>query len=371
MVRRLLRAAASGVPFEEMGIVLPRPETYAPLFTDLLTRLGIPHRLHPSLPLRFGRAARSLLLLFRCRGLERPAVLEFLTFAPVPFEALLGADVAVGPSRWDEISREAGIVSGLSRWIVGLRAWAEAERDAAATEADAERRERRLRQAGDADALLHVVEILSATLEGLSGEAPWPEWVERLRTVCDQWLGPERDREALLDLVADLGALGSVSSRAPWEEVEQVLEARLEWERLPAEPPASGAVHVGALDAMAGLPFRVLAITGLVEGGYPGVFRQDPFLLDTERTALAAPADAVPLQARRRDPTRTPASDEARSRGPRLAPFRPRRAARAVRRAARAEPPARHGPRRCRPARTGCSRRGASSIARSRRPVSA
>jgi hypothetical protein len=85
LVRRLLREAARGVPFEEMGVILPRPEDYAPLVTDLLERLAVPHRLHPSLPLRCGRSARSLLLLFRCRGLGRRAVMEFLTFAPVPF----------------------------------------------------------------------------------------------------------------------------------------------------------------------------------------------------------------------------------------------------------------------------------------------
>jgi RecB family exonuclease len=130
------------------------------------------------------------------------------------------------------------------------------------------------------------VELLAATLDGLAGEATWAEWVERLRTVVDQWVGPERDREALLEVIADLGGLGSVSARAPWDEVEQVLEARLEWERLPLEPLEGGAVHVGALDAMAGLPFRVVAIPGLVEGGYPGVFRPDPFLLDSERLAL-------------------------------------------------------------------------------------
>ena len=286
IVRRLLAEAARGVPFEEMGVVLPRPEAYAPLFTDLLTRVGVPHRLHPSLPLRFGRTARSLLLLFRCRGLERPAVMEFLTFAPVPFDVLLGPDVAARPASWDHTSREAGIVSGLSRWIVGLRAWAEAEAEAAASERDADRRERRLRQVVDAEALLRVVELLGATLDGLAGEAAWPEWVERLRTVADQWLGPERDREAVLDVIADLGGLGSIATRAPWSEVEQVIEARFEWERLPLEPLEGGAVHVGALDAMAGLPFRVLAIPGLVEGGYPGVFRPDPFLLDSEREAL-------------------------------------------------------------------------------------
>jgi RecB family exonuclease len=293
LTRRLLDEAARGVPFEEMGVVLPRPETYAPLFTDLLERLGIPHRLHPSLPLRFGRAARSLLLLLRCRGLARSAVMEFLTFAPVPFIELLGEDEDAEPPRWDAISREAGIVSGLDRWMIGMRAFAEAEREAAeaAREGEGARRRRRAR---DAEALLRVVELLSATLDALSGSEPWPTWSERLQTVCAQWIGPVRDRETVREVLTDLGGLGSVASRAPWEEVEQVLEARFEWERLPLEPVEGGAVHVGALDAMAGLPFRIVAVPGLVEGGYPGVLRPDPFLLDDERRALVEATSHAP-----------------------------------------------------------------------------
>jgi ATP-dependent helicase/nuclease subunit B len=293
VARRLLREADRGVPFEEMGVVLPRPETYAPLFSDLLEHLGIPFRLHPSLPLRFGRAARSLLLLFRCRGLERPAVMEFLTFAPVPFASFLGPDISAHPARWDQLSREAGIVSDLSRWILGLRAWGEAEREAAEADRDADRRERRMRNVADAEALLRVVELLGGTLDSLAGEAPWAEWVERLRTVVDQWIGPERDKDVVLEVVADLGGLGSVAARAPWAEVEQVIEARFEWERLPLQAAEGGAVHVGALDAMAGLPFRVVAIPGLVEGGYPGVLRPDPFLLDEERLALRVQEERV------------------------------------------------------------------------------
>jgi RecB family exonuclease len=69
-----------------------------------------------------------------------------------------------------------------------------------------------------------------------------------------------------------------------------VLEARFEWERMPLPPVSGGAIHVGALDAIAGVPFRVLAIPGLVEGGFPGVLRPDPFLLDAEREALSAAA---------------------------------------------------------------------------------
>ncbi|HZM51016.1 MAG TPA: hypothetical protein VFE68_11005, partial [Vicinamibacteria bacterium] len=310
VVRALLREAARGVPFEDMGVILPRPQEYAPLFTDLLARLGIPCRLHPSLPLRFGRTARSLLLLLRCRGLRRAEVMEFLTFAPVPFAEMLGEDVTPRPAQWDAMSRDIGIVSGLDRWIVGLRGQAEAEREEAARETDPERAARRRRRAADAEALLRIVELLSGTLDALSGEASWPDWSARLRGVVDQWLGRERDREAVGEVVAELGGLAFLGGRAPWREVERVLEARFEWERLPLDSLAAGAVHVGVMDALAGLPFRVVAIPGLVEGGYPGVLRPDPFLLDAERQGLgesapaAAPAVLPPAARTPRGPAR-------------------------------------------------------------------
>jgi ATP-dependent helicase/nuclease subunit B len=298
VVRRLLRAARDGIAFEDMGVIVPRPEVYAPLFADLFSRLGIPHRLHPSLPLRFGRAARSLLLLFRCRGLTRSSVMEFLTFAPIPFAEMLGEEATPEPSRWDALSRDAGIVSGLDRWMIGLRAHAEAEREAAAfATASPDQRERRRARATDADELLRVVELLSTTLDGLAGEASWAEWSAHLFDVCERWIGNEQDREAVLEVVADLGGLGSVSARAEWADVERVVEARFEWERVPMSPPSTGGVHVGVFDAMAGLPFRLVVIPGLVEGGYPGVLRPDPFLLDGEREALARATALPPLAA--------------------------------------------------------------------------
>ena len=176
-------------------MVLPRPDTYAPLFTDLLTRLGVPFRLHPSLPLSTGRATRALLLLLRCRGLGRPEVMEFLTFAPVPFAELLGAETTVDLAAWDQVSRDAGIVSDLARWMVGLRAYAETERREAGD--DEWRRARAHERATLAESLLRLVELLSSTLESLAGFAAWPEWSERLQAACDQWIGPEDDREAL------------------------------------------------------------------------------------------------------------------------------------------------------------------------------
>ena len=294
IVRRMLDEAGRGMPFDEMGVIVPRADQYAPLFTDLLTRIGVPHRLHPSVPLRVGRCARSVLLLFRCRGLGRSAVMEFLTFARVPFTAFLGEANLAEPARWDAISRDAQIVSGLHRWITGLRHFADEERVAAETDANERRRGQRLSRADKAEALLRVVELLAQTLDGLDGEASWPEWSAHLQQVLDLWIEPEPGREAerekVVRLLADLAALGALSSRVHWRDVEQVLEGRFEDDRLPLEPVTGGAVHVGALDAMAGVPFRFVAIPGLVEGGYPGVFRPDPFLLDAERESLAAPS---------------------------------------------------------------------------------
>ncbi|MGH3114193.1 MAG: hypothetical protein ACRDOP_12090, partial [Gaiellaceae bacterium] len=301
LTRRLLREAGRGVPFEDMGVIVPRADRYAPLFADLFERLGIPFQLHPSLPLKSGRLARSLLLLFRSRGLLRASVMEFLTFAPVPFASILGPEVAAEPSRWDQISRDARIVSGLDRWQAGLRTHAREERAAAERERDAERAGRRRRSALDAEACLRGVEALAADLDRLDGEAPWPEWTERLREVATRWLLPldDREEEAVLRVVDALAGLGRIDGRVAWPEVEAVVEARFETRRLPLATPTAGAVHVGALDAMAGLPFRVVAIPGLVEGGYPGVLRPDPFLLDAEREALAEP-EPKPAPGRKR-----------------------------------------------------------------------
>lgn len=299
IVRRLLREARRGVPFEEMGVILPRPNDYAPLFTDLMTRLGLPHRLHPSLPLRFGRAARALLLLFRCRGLERGAVMEFLSFAPVPWEGLLAEGELPRPAVWDQIARDAQIVSGIDRFRAGLRHYAKLEREVAEGERDEIRSARRLTRASDADTLRGVIEALNASLEALAGETSWSDWSTRLLAVVDRWIRSERDREAVRDVLLDLPGLAAISPRAEWAEVESVLEARLEWERVPLDPVRSGAVHVGALEAMAGLTFRLVAIPGLVEGGYPGAPRPDPFLLDPERAALrTAPAPRPPVARR-------------------------------------------------------------------------
>lgn len=294
VVRRLLREAGRGVRFEDMAILLGRPTVYFPLLADLMDRLGLPFRLHPSLPLATSRSARALRLLLRCRGLPRAAVMEFLTFMPVP-AAVLPDGAAPRSARWDAISRKAGIVSGLGRWRSALTTFAQVERQEAALTEDALRRERREEWANDALVLLGLVERLDRDLGELHGDAFWPTWAARLRRISETWISPGRRPEdvlahgALGECIDALGGLTFLGGEAPWAEVEDVVEARLEWERTPAPAPEEGGVHIGSMEALAGLSFRVVMIPGLVEGGYPGILRPEPLLSDTERERLLAP----------------------------------------------------------------------------------
>ena len=80
--------------------------------------------------------------------------MEFLTFAPDPLRGASSARSATPrPAQWDALSRDAGIVSGLERWRIGLRAFAAEQRVQAAAHDDPDRKARLLRKADDADAL--------------------------------------------------------------------------------------------------------------------------------------------------------------------------------------------------------------------------
>ena len=153
----------------------------------------------------------------------------------------MGDEALAQPEQWDQLSRDAQIVSELPRWIVGLRAHAEAEREASGARGVRVARRSAVSIARRMpSSFSSVVKLLSGTLDALAGEASWTEWSDRLVGVLDQWIGPGPDREAVAEVLADLGGLSSAADRARWSEVEEVLEARFEWERMPLDPIEHG-----------------------------------------------------------------------------------------------------------------------------------
>ena len=236
-----------------MGIVLARPRTTRRCCRPLTQRASPPPTLRfRCTPDAVPVAAATLPL----RGLRRAAVMEFLTFVPRRGPAA-GRRETPRTAVWDAISRTPRVwVSSAGRRACGPSPPA----SAGGRGLEGERGQRARRRADDAETLMAVVERLSSTLARLEGEASWTEWRDRLCDAYDEWVdlrGPHGERlegQAVREVLLDLGALGGVSPRAAWADVAAVLEARFEEERMPLEARASGAVHVGALDAWPACP---------------------------------------------------------------------------------------------------------------------
>jgi RecB family exonuclease len=290
VARLVLKAARQGTPFDEMAIVLPQPDVYAPIVVDLFSRARIPFKLHPSLPLATGRIARSFLLLLGSRDFDRGALLEFLTFAPVPLAEKTGDPEPPHPSVFDQITRELKVVSGIDRFRKALDHFVTEESRASASFSEGHRASRG-RRVKAARALLALVEELHTALAFTSDTLPLDQWSTRLLALCADWIRPtseieEAERQLVCETLEEIGALAAVSTAVSFDRVLSVVEAQFERKRRPLEERSRVGVHVGSPEALSGGRFRFLALLGLVEGRFPGVFRPDPFLLDPERKAL-------------------------------------------------------------------------------------
>jgi len=298
IARLVLKAAREGTPFDEMAIALPQPDVYAPILVDLFSRARIPFKLHPSLPLATGRIARSFLLLLGSRDFDRGALLEFLTFAPVPLSERTGDPEPPHPSVFDQITRELKVVSGIDRFRKALAHFIKEESKSSGSISDTHKSSR-VRRVKAAKALLALVEELHASLAFTGEKLPLDQWSTKLLALCHQWIRPSNEieraeHELVRETLEEISSLATVSSAIPFDRVLSVIEAQFDRKRRPLEERSRVGVHVGSPEALSGGRFRLLALLGLVEGRFPGVFRPDPFLLDPERKALTDDAATVP-----------------------------------------------------------------------------
>ena len=194
IVRRLLREAARGVPFEEMGV--------HPAAAARSTRRSSPTCWSGwASPTACTRRCRCASAAPRARcccssaaaAWPRPAVMEFLTFAPVPFAELLGRGAT--PRARRSGTRSAATPASSPASSAGSSACAPTP----SRSATRPRRETRARSAaargcsaaGDAEALLRVVELLVGTLDAPRGRGRrGRSGRSACAAVVDQWIGP-------------------------------------------------------------------------------------------------------------------------------------------------------------------------------------
>ena len=303
--RACLTWAAEGIPFHRMAIAYRHADTYRPLVDAEFRAAGIPVYLHEGTPLSempLGRRILSVLDLIDA-GLERRAVIDTLSDASMPKETRERYP-GFSATRWDILSREAGIVAGLDEWQNRL---AQTRTDQVA----------RIAAASDPspwmedglqriDSLIAFITDLASALDERPLHAPFGAHLAYLEQLLRTYV---EGAEPVLVALSSLARLDGLTDSLSFDRFRDLVRAAVDGMRSDevqgGRAGAFGRRGVNVLDvnSLRHLRFEGVALLGLVERSWPSPVRQDPLLLDRERVALQEETGrTVPLRTLGGDP---------------------------------------------------------------------
>jgi RecB family exonuclease len=291
--RACLEWAEDGLEFWEMAVAYRHGEAYRPLVEAVFIEAGIPLYLHEGSPLAerpLGRQTLALLDLYES-DLSRQSVMDFLTDAWFPQELRDRFD-GVPATRWDSVSRQAGIVAGAQQWEQRLAAL---RRDLAGEDAPEEQPVWVRDRIADAETLARFMAELASALAARPGRAPWADQLRFLRDLLATYVS--RSEEIVLAL-RGLERFTALEAEVDFERFLEVVRRALQ--NLRSEDVLDGSrgqfarrgVNVVAVSSLPGIEFRRLWVLGATERSFPPPARQDPILLDGERVAVSRRAGA-------------------------------------------------------------------------------
>ena len=304
VVRELDARARRGEPLGRVALLYRVAEPYARLLPEVLDAAGIPWT--GAAPRRVADAAAGRLLLgllsLADGALARDDVAAWLASGPVVDPA---HGHRVNATRWDVLSREAGVVEGAEQWAdrLGLRIDAidaELAMVTAAAEASEWQVRRLERDRADTATLAAFVADLAEVLETPETHT-WHELARWAGELLDRYAGsegrrrdwPEREVEAARRITASLDELGALdavggpgSGPVDLARFRRTLEAELDT-RLERVGRFGDAVLIGGLGQAYATDFDAVYVLGAVEGTLPPRGREDPLLPDRERRGIA------------------------------------------------------------------------------------
>ena len=304
--RACIEWAAEGIPFHDMAIAYRQAEQYRPLVESTFREAGIPVYLDEGTPISerpLGRRALALLDLVGS-GLERRAVMDFLTDADLP-EATRRRYGGIPAPRWDALSRRAGVVRGGEEWrdrLAALRV-REEERYTQGEDPPPEWLPDRL---ATIERLERFTADLARALGGAPRSAPFSGHLDYLRGLFGTYL---HGAEPILDALSPLAALDALARPIDFARFREIVSGSIDRlrseELLDARSGLFGRRGVNVLDVntLRHMRFACVAVLGLNERSFPPPPRQDALLLDEERQSLNEGAGTgLPLRVRGADP---------------------------------------------------------------------
>ncbi|HEX5659223.1 MAG TPA: PD-(D/E)XK nuclease family protein, partial [Polyangiales bacterium] len=280
IARGMLAAAAEGVPFDRMAVLLRASESYRAVVEEALARAEVPAFFADGVrrPLSSGRAFLSLLACAQ-EGLSARGFAEYLSLGEYP----RGEGEIATPRRWERLLVDAAVIGGRERWTRRLQGLIKEREDALE---QVEESTPLVEEIAQLRALQAFASPLLDMLWALHGQkaADWGTWLEALRSLCGAAL---RTPEHVLNVLTELAPLGPIGP-VTLAEVRRVLAPRLASFVLPSTGLGAGKVFVGTIDDARGRAFDIVFVPGLAERVFPQRIAEDPLLPDALRRALGA-----------------------------------------------------------------------------------
>ncbi|WP_354699039.1 exonuclease [Paraconexibacter sp. AEG42_29] len=298
--RACLEWAAAGIPFHRMAIASRHADTYRPLVDAIFREAGIPAYLHEGTPLGelpLGRRVLAILDLLET-DVERRAIIDVLSDADLPKETRERYP-GYSATRWDTISRAAGIVGGRPQWRERL---AQQAHDAQVrADEDTEGRKPWLKDDVERiQSLARFVEDFATASDELPKQASFAEHLDATEALLTTYVARV---EPVITALRSLARLDGITPTLSFERFRDIVRSAIEGMRsddvLDRRVGAFGRRGVNVLDvnSLRHLQFDGVVLLGLVERSWPSPVRQDPLLLDRERAALSDPL-GLPLPLR-------------------------------------------------------------------------
>ena len=283
-------AARAGTPFGRMAILHPTRDPYGRLLHEHLAAERIPVAGASARPLVGSSAGRFLLgvLGLPDHDYARGEVMGVLATAP-----LRHAGQRPRTARWEDLSREAGIVRGRDQWrerLDRLHAETIARRDA---ESEDWRRRRLGWQVETIEEFRAFIEPLLDRVEQARTATTWRSLSDEAARLLDDFVDdrttrwPEVERRALdavRTTVQKLAWLDELEATTSIDTFRRTLELELDTD-LGRVGRIGDGVLVGPPGLAAGLDLDVVVVLGMAEGAAPGPVREDPLLQDEDRHA--------------------------------------------------------------------------------------
>ena len=316
-IRHIMSLAERGVPFHRMAVLYRQTAPYGALIGEEMQVAGVPVAGPGHATLADTGAGRALSGLMEIADGEfaRGAVAAWFTGSPVKSPTDTTDDNSAArfnPSRWDKLSKQAGIVGGLDQWLNRLQLYANNQNQRADDgenqgEIDEGRAGWMRRDAKVAIALREFIEDLAERVSRPSDGSAWSDFAGWAKGLLSAYVAipadadqPEHD--ALDTISSGLDTLvvaGEIELEPDFSSFRRALDELLS--QVVGHLGSIGqGVFVAPIRQAAGMRFDYLHMVGMVEGAMPPALRDDPLIPDVARQEVGGAAAELPTRAERR-----------------------------------------------------------------------